>query len=123
MSLYSSNLTAPINCVVNAAPCNDDTMGSTRYPFETSTPNNYGNNFHLNTCGPTTQPNWCNKCKNFIKSDVVDGEVSASERGIAYCPFGVNGGNPPSIFSQPTKSLVPQMDPRPLNKIGWEWRN
>lgn len=123
MSLYNSKLSAPASCVVNAAPCNDDTLLSPLSPFKTSPPTNYDNNFHLNTCGPTTQPNWCNGCKSFIESDVVGGKVSASGRGIVYCPFGVNGETPPSIFSQPTQSLVPQMDPRPLNKIGWEWRN
>lgn len=125
MAFYNSKLTAPIECVVNAGICNNTSTSSSFSVFKSNQiSRNYGNNFHLNKCGPQNEPKLCGEeCKSIINSSIVNGEVSGSDRGIVYCPFGINGENPPSIFPPATKSLIPQMDPRPLNKIGWEWRN
>lgn len=118
---------APSKCVINAAPCYDFSMASHIGSADITDPRDRQTRFFMNKCSTnlTEQPNWCGgKCKDIIKTPILGGaKVSGSERGMVYCPFGINGGNPPSIFAAPTESLVPQMNPRPLNKVGWEWRN
>ena len=122
-----SNILAPVKCVLQGAPCNDNSMESPHKPVTLLNPRDPQNRFHLNSCSTNLapQPDWCEgQCKDTIRTSILGGKkVSGSERGLVYCPFGMNGGNPPDVFAAPTNSLVPQMNPRPLNKIGWEWRN
>ena len=88
-------------------------------------------------CGEYTQD--CGICDNNVYSKVVSGMVHDSQRGKVFCPFGMGESmnqpiyadqsilNSNSISSQPnwgktTWGHVPQMDPRPLAKIGLTWR-
>ena len=70
------------------------------------------------------------ECENKVFFKPMNKEVSATQRGRQYCPFG-NGEQIVSenIFKD-QKSIeprfvidVPQMDPRPLVRIGTEFRN
>ncbi len=126
-----SQLLAPLKCVLQGAPCNDEsTPASSFKPVTILNPRDQQNRFFMNRCSTnlspsSPQPNWCGgECKDTINTPILGGkEVSGSGRGLVYCPFGINGANPPDVFAAPTNSLVPQMNPRPLNKVGWEWRN
>ena len=88
-------------------------------------------------CGEFTQD--CNICSNVVWSPVVNANVHDALRGKVFCPFGkgdsmnkttygdqgyLNAGN---IFNNnnyvnTTWGKVPQLDPRPLVKIGLSWR-
>ena len=88
-------------------------------------------------CGEYTQD--CGNCSNQVWSNVVHGEVHDSQRGKVFCPFGVKGTmNIPingqqgvlntinlvknNNYANTTWGHVPQLNPRPLAKIGLEWR-
>jgi hypothetical protein len=88
-------------------------------------------------CGEFTQD--CSICKNEVYSPVVGGYVHDSQRGKVFCPFGTVGSMNQPIFGDQkmldiqnirsfpgwatsTWGHVPQMDPRPLAKIGLSWR-
>ena len=85
-------------------------------------------------CGEYTQD--CGNCSNMVWSNVVHGYVHDSQRGKVFCPFGMGNsmntpvfGDQSFINNQQTQAWktstwghVPQMDPRPLSKIGLTWR-
>jgi hypothetical protein len=88
-------------------------------------------------CGENTQD--CTICSNNLYSNAVNGMVHDSQRGKVFCPFGEGESMNQPIFgdqgilnskfiqAQPnwgktTWGHVPQMDPRPLTKIGLTWR-
>ena len=88
-------------------------------------------------CGEETQS--CDICQNELYSNVVNGPVHDTLRGKVFCPFGIgNSMNQPifgdqgiinnqNLLNQPgwgstTWGHAPQMDPRPLTKIGLSWR-
>jgi len=88
-------------------------------------------------CGENTQS--CNLCSNVVFSRVVNAPVHDSDRGKVFCPFGIgNSMNQPiygdqAILTEENKAInpnwgkttwghVPQLDPRPLTKIGLSWR-
>jgi len=85
-------------------------------------------------CGEDTQA--CNVCSNEVWSPVVNGLVHDTQRGKVFCPFGMGDSqnrtiygdqsyiihNNPSQFEQTTWGRVPQLSPRPLAKIGLEFR-
>jgi hypothetical protein len=81
----------------------------------------------------------CGVCGNEVYSNIVSGMVHDSQRGKVFCPFGMGGSmnqhiyadqsnlNATNINANPgwgksTWGHVPQMDPRPLAKIGLTWR-
>ena len=73
-------------------------------------------------------PDKLNFCKNTIET--VYGTVRAPERANGIkCPFGTIDSSSKGIFfreninTETTWGRVPQLTPRPLNKIGLEWRN
>jgi len=88
-------------------------------------------------CGENTQD--CDICSNSVYSPVVKGTVHDPLIGKVFCPFGkgetlnqsisadqgfINGYNiavKPG-YTQTTWGKAPQMDPRPLSKIGLSWR-
>ncbi len=82
-------------------------------------------------CETCEDCNICKNCSNLQFSPVVGGMVHDSQMGKVFCPFGKNGSMNQSIFSD-QKSLpklppttwgrAPQLDPRPLSKIGLKWR-
>ena len=70
------------------------------------------------------------KCPNLVYSMGFNELIHDSQRGIVNCPFGLNGSMNGNIF-QDQKTInysntkwgrAPQMDPRPLAKIGLEYR-
>ena len=82
----------------------------------------------------------CNICTNEVYSPVVNGKVHDPYNGKVFCPFGMGESlNQSTLFDQysvntqkisnnanyqtSTWGKVPQLDPRPLSKIGLEWRN
>ena len=88
-------------------------------------------------CGEVTQD--CGVCGNEVYSNIVNGMVHDPQRGKVFCPFGMGDSmnqqiysdqnilNATSISSNPnwgktTWGHVPQMDTRPLAKIGLSWR-
>ena len=88
-------------------------------------------------CGSET--NDCTVCKNNLYSNVVNGLVHDTQRGKVFCPFGMGNSMNQNIFTDQLSSdntfmsnipgwatstwgHVPQMDPRPLAKIGLSWR-
>jgi len=88
-------------------------------------------------CGEQTQD--CNVCRNNLYSPVVGGMVHDSQRGKVFCPFGMGTSMNQPIFGdqsiinslniqakpgwgKSTWGHAPQMDPRPLSKIGLSWR-
>ena len=88
-------------------------------------------------CGSETQD--CNICSNEVFSPVVNGKVHDPYNGKVFCPFGtgeslnqnisfdqfaVNTQNFKNngMYSSTTWGRAPQLDPRPLSKIGLEWR-
>jgi len=84
-------------------------------------------------CGEDTQD--CSICTNVVWSPVVNGLVNDTQRGKVFCPFGKgNSLNTPIYTDQiylnqlnqipnTTWGRVPQLDPRPLVRVGLEFRN
>jgi hypothetical protein len=99
--------------------------------------NNYLPDSIYTICGEYTQD--CGNCSNMVWSNVVQGYVHDSQRGKVFCPFGTKGTmnipingqqglinvdnlrNIPN-FANTTWGRVPQLSPRPLTKIGLEFR-
>ena len=87
-----------------------------------------------NVCGEDTQD--CTICQNVVWSPVVKSLVHDTQRGKVFCPFGKGESLNQSIYApqllldrtQGTNYLntkwghAPQLYPRPLTKIGLEWR-
>lgn len=88
-------------------------------------------------CGEFT--NDCPVCSNSLYSPVVGGKVHDSQRGKVFCPFGKGSSMNTSVFldqgrlnfnnithnqnyTQTPWGRVPQLDPRPLSRIGLSWR-
>jgi hypothetical protein len=85
-------------------------------------------------CGEDTQD--CNICSNVVWSPVVNGYVHDPQNGKVFCPFGkgntmntpIYGDQAflvklnPQNFQNTTWGRAPQLSPRPLAKIGLEWR-
>jgi hypothetical protein len=81
-------------------------------------------------CGGSPQD--CNVCSNVVNSAV--GIVHDSQRGKVFCPFGKGDTMNQSIYGDQnylntvnnytptTWGRAPQIDPRPLAKIGLSWR-
>ena len=102
--------------------------------FQKSTPEkDYLPDSTYNVCGE--YPVVCDDiCSNVISSPVVNGYVHDTLRGKVFCPFGKGNSMNTSIYSDQeyitrlnkkpvtTWGRVPQLDPRPLSKIGLEWR-
>ena len=77
------------------------------------------------------EENNCTICSNEIYSPVVGGMVHDSQNGKVFCPFGSGESMNQSIYGdqlslkglpQTTWGRAPQLDPRPLTKIGLHWR-
>ena len=80
--------------------------------------------------------NICDNCSNVVWSPVVNGYVHDSQNGKVYCPFGkgdsmnkpIFGDQAflvelnPKKFQTTTWGRVPQLDPRPLARIGNHFR-
>ena len=68
-----------------------------------------------------------NICVNKMNTEF--GVVNSTERGSVICPFGSNDSvNKGVFFREPINNntvwgKVPQLTPRPLSRIGMEWRN
>jgi hypothetical protein len=85
-------------------------------------------------CGEKTQD--CDICSNKVWSRELNAFVHDTLAGKVFCPFGKgNSLNKPIYgdqayiyslnpgrFNSTTWGRVPQLDPRPLAKIGLEWR-
>ena len=88
-------------------------------------------------CGEFTQD--CNICSNTIYSPVTNSYVHDTQRGKVFCPFGTGNSmnqmiyrdqwtmNTHNLKMKPnytctTWGRAPQLDPRPLVKIGLSWR-
>ena len=83
-------------------------------------------------CGEYTQD--CSVCSNVVYSDQINNYVHDTQRGKVFCPFGKGETLNKNIYNdqvaiinprtwgQSTWGNVPQLDPRPLSKIGLEWR-
>jgi hypothetical protein len=88
-------------------------------------------------CGDS--PEDCTVCSNNIYSPVVNGNVHDSQTGKVFCPFGKGNTMNTSIYQdqqflnlvnvdkynnyfKTTWGHAPQIDPRPLTKIGLSWR-
>ena len=96
--------------------------------------NNYIPDSVYTLCGQETQD--CGVCSNQVYSPVVNGYVTDTLRGKVFCPFGKGDSmNQPifgdqlwmntfqgSAWGRTTWGHVPQMDPRPLAKIGLSFR-
>lgn len=84
-------------------------------------------------CGENTD---CGVCSNVVWSPVVNDYVHDTLAGKTLCSFGKNGTMDkqtdqdqryltrlePTKYISTTWGRVPQLDPRPLSKIGLEWR-
>ena len=83
--------------------------------------------------------NSCNICSNTIYSPVTNSYVHDTKRGKVFCPFGTGNSmnqliyrdqwtmNTHNLKMKPnytctTWGRAPQLDPRPLVKIGLSWR-
>jgi len=78
--------------------------------------------------------NECDVCSNDVWNPVVNGMVHDSQNGKVFCPFGKGESMNASIFESQiylnelnkpkatTWGRAPQLDPRPLARIGLEWR-
>jgi hypothetical protein len=78
----------------------------------------------------------CTICSNELWSSAINGYVHDPLRGKVFCPFGMgNSMNKPIYgdqsylvqlnpdrFKETTWGRVPQLDPRPLAKVGLQWR-
>jgi len=81
-------------------------------------------------CGHLEKSKYCDICSNKANSKLLNGAVNATEIGLAYCPFGKNDSMNKSIFMDQDSvnygntqwGRAPQMDPRPLSRIGLDWR-
>ena len=81
-------------------------------------------------CGEATQD--CGICSNSVFSPVVNGKVHDPLNGKVFCPFGMGETLNQNIMTdqfylnkniQRTPwGMVPQLDPRPLAKVGLSWR-
>jgi hypothetical protein len=88
-------------------------------------------------CGEKTQD--CdNICSNRVWSRQLNSYVHDTLAGKVFCPFGRGGSmnkpiygdqayiysliQEPAKFTSTTWGRAPQLDPRPLAKIGLEWR-
>lgn len=83
-------------------------------------------------CGEDTQD--CTICENVVWSPVVNSLVHDTQRGKVFCPFGKGNSLNTSIYidqnylnrlnqlPQTTWGRVPQLDPRPLTRVGLEFR-
>ena len=94
----------------------------------------YTPDFIYNDC--RAMPSGCTVCNNMVYSNFLDGYVHDTERGKVFCPFGKGESLNQSIYApqllldrtQGTNYLntkwghAPQLYPRPLTKIGLEWR-
>ena len=74
-------------------------------------------------CGSST----CDTCSNEEFSEIVDDFVNDTLRAKSFCSFGRTGGINKGIFdAEPDRKSkwgnVPQFNPRPLARIGIEWR-
>jgi hypothetical protein len=84
-------------------------------------------------------PYHCNVCSNVVYSNVLDNYVHDTERAKVFCPFGKGEslnlntfGDQTNLYSIDTLQNpnyfktkwghAPQLTPRPLAKIGLEWR-
>ena len=99
--------------------------------------NNYIPDSVYTICGEETQD--CTICSNNVYSPVVNGYVHDPLNGKVFCPFGKGNSMNQSIISDQsyintlninknglnyqntTWGHAPQMDPRPLSKIGLTW--
>ena len=87
-------------------------------------------------CGENEQQ-LCNVCTNQVYSPVVKGNVHDPYNGKVFCPFGMGDSFNQNIYADQnvinsnikrpdyqttTWGRAPQLDPRPLSKIGLEWR-
>jgi hypothetical protein len=76
--------------------------------------------------------NACTKCSNLVYSSQLGNYVHDSQRGKVFCPFGSGDSMNQSIFvdqmnignqiSNTKWGRAPQLYPRPLSKIGLDWR-
>ena len=96
--------------------------------------NNYIPDSIYTICGEYTDD--CSVCSNDVYSPVVNNYVHDSQRGKVFCPFGKKNTMNQSIYSDQlsldllhnnnyfytTFGHAPQLNPRPLSKIGLEWR-
>jgi hypothetical protein len=94
----------------------------------------YTPDFIYNDC--RAMPSACTVCNNMVYSNILDGYVHDTERGKVFCPFGKGESLNQSIYAPQllldrtqgrdylnTKwGHAPQLYPRPLTKIGLEWR-
>ncbi len=78
----------------------------------------------------------CNVCSNQVYSTALNQVVHDTLRGKVFCPFGMGEslntpiyqdqaylvGLQPSRFQNTTWGRAPQLDPRPLVKVGLQWR-
>jgi hypothetical protein len=73
-------------------------------------------------------------CKNDFYAPVLDDKAKGPTRTLTFCPFGKGDSLNKSIlddqkylYKTSNKNTrwgrVPQLDPRPLVKVGLEWRN
>jgi hypothetical protein len=93
--------------------------------------NNYIPDSIYTICGEYTED--CSVCSNDVYSPVVNNYVHDSQRGKVFCPFGKKNTMNQSIYSDQLSlhsndyyhtrfGHAPQLNPRPLSKIGLEWR-
>jgi hypothetical protein len=81
-------------------------------------------------CGEETQD--CGVCSNSVFSPVVNGKVHDPLSGKVFCPFGMGETLNQNIMEDQFNlnrnlqrtpwGMAPQLDPRPLSKIGLSWR-
>ena len=95
-------------------------------------PRNYLPDSIYTLCGEETQD--CTICSNKLWSPIVNGFVHDSQNGKVFCPFGKADSMNKSIYTDQaflnnlnnlpatTWGRVPQLDPRPLAKIGLSFR-
>ena len=96
-------------------------------------PRNYLPDSIYTLCGEDTN---CSVCSNVVWSPVVNALVHDSQNGKVFCPFGKGESmntpifgdqsflvqSNPNGFKNTTWGRVPQLTPRPLAKIGLEFR-
>ena len=95
-------------------------------------PKNYLPDSVYMVCGENTQS--CDVCSNELFSPIVNGLVHDTQRAKVFCPFGKADSMNKSIYTDQaflnnlnnlpatTWGRVPQLDPRPLAKIGLSFR-
>ena len=99
--------------------------------FQQSTPQK---NYIPDSIYSVCEDNVCNVCSNVVWSPVVNDYVHDTQSGKVFCPFGKsNTLNTPTYSDQiylnklnqqtpTTWGRVPQLSPRPLVKVGLEFR-